>query len=116
MMLMGFTEIVVKKYFLPRVNITKYNVLIDGRNFYDQPISDQIRKYDEVRKITIGKGDDYTTGSLLDLKYFKDYYQLIACDLSKQKNLDADQRAIQQIEFHCMFDTNSQILTVFEKS
>ena len=55
-----------QKYFVPRVNITKYNVLIYGRIFYDQPISDHIRKYDELWKITIGKGDDYTTGSLLD--------------------------------------------------
>ena len=84
-----------KKYFVPRVDITKYNVLIDGRNLYDQPISDQIRKYDEIRKIATGKGDDYTTGCLLDYQYFKDNYQLIAVDLSKQKELDADPRAIQ---------------------
>ena len=51
-----------RKYFLPRVNITNYNVLIDGRNFYDQNISDQIRKYYEVRKITAGLGDNYTVG------------------------------------------------------
>ena len=61
-----------RKSFLPRVDITSYNVLIDGRNFYDQPISDQIRKYDEIRKISTGKGDDYTTGCLLD--YFKNHY------------------------------------------
>ena len=79
-----------RKYFVPRVDISKYNVLIDGRNFYDQPISDQIRKYDEIRKIATGKGDEYTTGSLLDYQYFKDNYQLIAVDLSKQKELDAD--------------------------
>ena len=54
-----------RKYFLPRVNITDYNVLIDGRNFYDQPINDQIKKYDEIRKIATEKGDDYTTGCLL---------------------------------------------------
>ena len=47
-----------RKYFLPRVDVTNYNVLIDGRNFYDQPINDQIRKYDEIRKIGTGKGDD----------------------------------------------------------
>ena len=76
-----------------------YNVLIDGRNFYDQPINDQIKKYDEIRKITTGKGDDYTTGCLLDYQYFKDHYQLIAVNLSKQEELDADPRAIQQIEF-----------------
>ena len=55
-----------RKYFLPRVDITNYNVLIDGRNFYDQPIFDQIKKYDEIRKIETGKRDDYTTGCLLD--------------------------------------------------
>ena len=55
-----------RKYFLPRVNITNHNVLIDGTNFYDQPINDQIQKYDEIRKIATGKGDDYTTGCLLD--------------------------------------------------
>ena len=54
-----------RKYFLPRVDITEYNVLISHRNFYDQPINDQIRKYDEIREITTGKGDDYTTRCLL---------------------------------------------------
>ena len=88
-----------RKYFLPRVNLTKYNVLIDGRNFYDQLISDQLRKYDEVRKIATGKGDDYTTGCLLDYQYFKENDQLIAVDLSKQKELDANPRAIQQLNF-----------------
>ena len=61
-----------KKHFLPRVDITNYNVSIDGRNFYDQPINDQIKKYDKIRKIATGKGDDYTTGCLLDYQYFKD--------------------------------------------
>ena len=105
-----------RKYFLPRVDTTKYNVLIDGRNFYDQPINDQIKKYDEIRKIAIGKGDDYTTGCLLDYQYFKDHYQLIAVDLSKQKGLDVDPRAIQQIEFYGMLNTNSQVCTVLKKS
>ena len=86
-----------KKYFVPRVDITSYNVLIDGRNFYDQPINDSIRKYDEIRKIATGKGDNYATGCLLDYDYFKKNYQLIAVDLSKQIELDADPRAIQQM-------------------
>ena len=76
-----------RKYFLPRVDITNYNVLIDGRNFFDQPINDQIKKYDEIRKIATGKEDDYTTCCLLDYQYFKDLNQLIAVDLSKQKEL-----------------------------
>ena len=73
-----------KKYFLPRVNITNYNVLIDGRNFYDQPINDSVKQYDEIRKTATGQGDDYTTGFLLDYQYFKDHYNLIAADLSEQ--------------------------------
>ena len=104
-----------RKYFFPRVNIINYNVLIDGRNFFDQPISDQIKKYDEIRKIATGKGDDYTTGCLPDYQCFKDHYQLIAVDLSKQKELDADPRAIQQIEFYGKLETNSQVCTVLEK-
>ena len=88
------------KYFLPGVNITNYNVLIDDRNFYEQPINDQTKKYDEIRKIATEKGDDYTTRYLLTYQYFKDHNQLIAVDLSKQKKLDADPRAIQQIEFY----------------
>ena len=79
-----------KKYFLPRGEIKNYNVLIDGRNFYDQPINDLIKQYDEVRKVSTGHGDDYTTGSLLDYAYFKDKYKLIVADLSKQKALHAD--------------------------
>ena len=72
-----------RKYFLLRVDITNYNVSIDSRNFYDQPMNDQIKKYDEISKIATRKGDDYTTGCLLDYQYFKDHYQLIAVDLSK---------------------------------
>ena len=82
------------KYFLPRVNITNYNTLIEGTNLYDQPVIDQIKKYDEIRKIATGQGDNYSTGCLLDYQYFKGHYQLIAVDLSKQKELDADSRAI----------------------
>ena len=62
-------------------------MLIDGRNFYDQPMNDSVKKYDEIRKITTGKGDNYTTGCLLDYDYFKKNYQLIAVDLSKQREL-----------------------------
>ena len=54
------------KYFLPRVNITDYNVLIDDRNFYDQSVNDQIKTYEEIRKTATGQGDDYTTECLLE--------------------------------------------------
>ena len=105
-----------RKYFLPRVDITNYNVLIDGRNIYDQIINDQIKKYDGIRKTSTGKGDDYVTGCLLDYQYFKDQYKLIAVNLSLQKELDADPRRTQQIEFYGMLNTNSQVCTVAEKS
>ena len=88
-----------KKHFLPRVKIENYNIEIDGKNFYDQPINDSIKQYDEIRKILTGQGDDYTTGCFLDFAYFEQSYILIAVDLSKQKALDADSRAIQQIIF-----------------
>ena len=61
-----------KKYFLPRGKIENYNVLIDGRNVYDQAINDIIKQYDEVRKVSTGKGYDYRTGCLLDYAYLKD--------------------------------------------
>ena len=83
---------------------------------YDQPINDQIKKYDEIKKIATGKGDDYKTGCLQDYQYFKDHYQLIAVDLSKRKELDADPRTIQQIEFYGILNPNSQVCTVLEKS
>ena len=86
------------------------------KDFYDQPINDLIKQYDEIRKIATRQGDDYTTGCLLDYQYFKDHYNLIAIDLSKQKELDADSRAIQQIEFYGMLKTNSRVCTVLEKS
>ena len=105
-----------RKYFLPRVDITNDNILINGRSFYDQPINDQIKKYDEIKKIATGKGDDYTTDCLLDYQYFKYHFQLIVVDFSKQKELDADIRAIQQIELYGKLETNSEVCTVLEKS
>ena len=88
-----------KKYFLPRVKIKNYNFEIDARNFYDQPINESVKQYDKVRKWSTGQCDDYATGCWLDFAYFEKNYRLIAADLSKQKALDADSRAIQQIIF-----------------
>ena len=99
-------------YFLQRVNITNYDVSINGRNFYDQPINDFIKQYDEVRKASTGQGEEYTTGYLLNYHYFKDHYRPIAVYRSTQKELDADSRAIQQVEFYGMPTTNSQVCTV----
>ena len=86
-----------RKYYLPRIDLEKYNVIIDGRNFYDNPVESDIEKYRELKKVMTGKGEDYTTGSLFGFNYFDKHYKLVAVDLSKQKELDADPRAIQQI-------------------
>ena len=59
-----------RKHFLPRVNITKYNVLIDDINFFDQAFNDQIKKYKDIRKFVTGQGEDYKTGCLLDYQYY----------------------------------------------
>ena len=88
-----------KKYYIPNVEIKDYNVMTDGKNFFDEPVKNDKVTYENIRKITIGQGDDYTTGCLLDYTYFKKYYKMIAADLSKQQALDADPKAIQQINF-----------------
>ena len=74
-------------------------MIINGKNFYDQPIDSDIKRSAEIRKLTTGQGEDYTTGYLLDYDYIKNHYRLIEIDLSRQKELDADPKAIQQIEF-----------------
>ena len=80
-------------YYLPKVEIKDYIVKIVGRDFFDQPINDNIETYENIRKIATGQGDDYT-GCLLDYPCFKENYKMIIIDLSKQQTLDADRRAI----------------------
>ena len=105
-----------RKYYLPRIYLNKYNVIIDGRNFCDNPIESNTEKYRELKEVMIGKGEDYTTASLLDFNHFDKRYKLVAVDLSKQKELDADPRAIQQIEFKYVIGMSSSIYWVLEKS
>ena len=106
----------ITKYFLPRVKIKNYNIEIDGRNFYDQPINDSIKQYEELRKVSTGQGHDHTTGCLLYYAYFKNDFRLIAVDLSKQKVLDADSRTIQQIIFTGQVEEEASVFYVLEKS
>ena len=105
-----------KKYFLPRKKINNYNIEIDGKNFYDQPINDSVKQCDEIRKISTGQGGDYTTGCLLDFAYFEKNYRLITADLSKQKALDADPRVIQQIIFTGAASENIVVYYILEQS
>ena len=73
--------------------------MIDDHNLFDQPVKNDIRASDNIRKIATDQGDDYTTCCLLDYAYFKENCQLIEIDLNKQQALDVDPKAIQQINF-----------------
>ena len=69
-----------KIYYLANVEIQDYNVLIDGKNFFDQPVKNNKIRYENITKIATGQGDDYTTGCLIDYPYFRDNYKMIAID------------------------------------
>ena len=73
--------------------------MIDGQNFFDQPVKNNLITYDSIPKNAIGWGYDHTTECLLDYNCFKDYYKIIAVDLGKSKAFDADAKVIQQINF-----------------
>ena len=93
----------------------------DGKNFYNQPINSMIETYENIRKVTIGQGDDYTTVCLLDYSYFKKYYKMTAIDLSKPQVLDADPKAtkvIQQIKFTANLDRvdNTRFYFILEEA
>ena len=92
--------------------------MIYGENFFDQPIKNKKTSYENIRKIATGQGDDYTTGCLLDYSYFTDTYKMIAVDLSKQQALDADPRAIQQINFTANLDKagNARVYFILEEA
>ena len=92
--------------------------MIDGKNFFDQPIASDLKTWDNIRKISTGKGEDYKTGCLLDYIYFKNFYKMIAIDLSKQQTLDADPKAIQQNNFTANLDTlgNTRIYFILEEA
>ena len=90
-----------KRYYIPNVEIKikDYNVMINGKNVFDQPVKNDKVTNENIVKVATGQRDDYTTGCLLDYTYFKKYYKMIAIDLSKQEALDANPKAIQQINF-----------------
>ena len=93
-----------KRYYIPNVATKDYNIIIDGKSFFNQPVKNDKVLYKNIRKIATGQGDDYTTGCLLDYIYFKNYYKMLEVALSKQQALDADPKAIQQINFTANLD------------
>ena len=84
---------------------------------FDQPVKNNKVTYENIRKIATGQGGDYTTGCLLDYIYFKNYCKMIAVDLSKEA-LDADPKAIQQINFRANLDRagNTRIYFILEEA
>ena len=106
------------RYYLPNVEIKDYNIMINGENFFDQPIKNNKVTYENIRKIATGQGDDYTAGCLLDYSFFADTYKMIALDLSKQQALDTDPRAIQQINFTANPDRagNTRVYFILEEA
>ena len=107
--------------FLPRVKIETYNIKIDVRNFYDKPINDSIKNTTKSEKYQQGGVANKNRGCLLDFSCFEKNYRLIAPDLSKQKALDADSRAIQQFIFKgkiksTVANTSVRIYYVLEQS
>ena len=107
-----------EKSYLPTVQKKDYNIMINGENFFDQPITNNKVTYENIRKIATGQGDDYTTGCLLDYPYFLDTYKMIAVDLSKQQALDSDPRAIEQINFTAILDRdgNTRVYFILEEA
>ena len=86
------------------VDIKDYNVMIDGKNVFDQLVKNNKITYENIRKTATGQGNDYRTGCLLDYSYFINNYKMIAVYLSKQQALDAGPKAIQQINFTAKLD------------
>ena len=88
-----------RRYYLPKRIIKNHNVIINGKNFYDQEIDFDIKRYKTIRKWKTRQGEDYATGYLLDYDDIKNHYRLIAFDLSRQRELNTDPKSIQQIEY-----------------
>ena len=88
------------KFYVPKVEIKDFNVLIDGKRFFDVPVKNKEEAYEKI--MSISKNNDYTTGNLLDYEYFSEHYKLIAIELSKQiklENLLANFKMIKHV-FH----------------
>ena len=85
--------------YLPKGVIKNHNVIINGKNFYDQPTDSDIKQYQHIKKLLTGQDEDYTTRCLLDYESDKNHYTLKAVNLSRQVELDYTLKAIWQIEF-----------------
>ena len=114
------TEESRRRYYLPRAEIKDYNILIDGRNFYDQNVNSSIVRYNELLKMTTARSEDYSTGCLLDYDYYLKDFNIVGIDLSHQAVLDSDPKINQKIELVYKLQlgdaaVNYDLLTVLEK-
>ena len=114
------TDELRRRYYLPRAEIKDYNVLIDGRNFYDQNVNSSIVRYNELLKMTTGRSEDYSTGCLLGHDYYIKEFNIAGIDLSHQAVLDLDPEINQQIEFVYKLPSgnatiNYDLLTILER-
>ena len=114
------TEESRRRYYLPRAEIKGYNVLIDGRNFYDQNVNSSIVRYNQILKMKTGRSEDYSTGCLLYYDYYIKDFNTVGIDLSHQAVLDSDPKINQQIDFVYKLSSgnaaiNYDLLTILEK-
>ena len=101
------------QFYLPRVMVKDFNVIIDKLAFFDLPIKTEEEAYEKI--IDISRNNEYTTGNLLDYDYFKKYYKLIAIDLSKQQVLLENEDLIQQINFIGRLEQAANVFIIIEK-
>ena len=101
------------QFYLPRVLVKDFNVIIDKLAFFDLPIKSEEEAYEKI--IDISRNNEYTTSNLLDYDYFKKYYKLIVIDLSKQQVLRENEDLIQQLNFIGKLEEAANVFIIIEK-
>ena len=101
------------QFYLPKVMVKDFNVIIDKLAFFDLTIKTEEEAYEKI--INISRNNEYTPGNLLDYDYFKKYYRLIAIDISKQQVLQENEDLIQQINFIGRLDEAASVFIIIEK-
>ena len=101
------------QFYLPKVLVKDFNVIIDKLAFFELPIKTEEEAYEKI--IDISRNNEYTTGSLLDYDYFKKHYKLIAIDLSKQQVLQGNKDLIQQINFIGRLEEAANVFIIIKK-
>ena len=101
------------QFYLPKVMVKDYNVIIDKLAFFDLPVKTEEEAYEKI--IDISRNNEYTTGNLLDYDYFKKYYKLLAIDFSKQKVLQENKDLIEQINFIGRLIEAANVFIIIEK-